>query len=158
MARTSIKQAKATAAEEELLARKIAAMPERIISAARALNIGPLFAMDLARDGKLPGVSWLAGEWQINMLRLNMAIYDLGVEVANVSKWHGVIDPKWGLNREDAKAPEVEPGEDLGETWTWPAWMASTHYCAACNHDGRLNQLAYKQPCYGWEPSRFMRS
>lgn len=143
-------------AEETRLAARIAALPGRIIDAATLLNIGPLFALSLAESGKLPGVWQQGGEWFINREAINAAIYELAADIANVPRWHGVVDPKFGLDRPEPEP--VPPGPELGDPWEWPEWMASTHYCGACNHDGRHNQLAYKQPCYGHEPSRYMRS
>lgn len=156
MAKKTATATLAKLAEETRLAARIAALPGRIVDAALLLSIGPLFAMTLAESGKLPGVTYENGEWKINMLRINLAINDLVVDITNVPKWRGVIDPKFGLDR-----PELDPvpfGPDLGEPYAWPEWMASVHYCGACNHDGRHNQLAYKQPCYGREASRYMRS
>lgn len=130
--------------------------PAAIATAAGLLKIGAAFALGLAERAKLPGVRRVDGEYFLSAREIQQAIYELDVDIANVPRWHGVIDPKFGLER--PRPDPVPPGPDLGEPWEWPDWMSSSHVCGACGHDGRLDQVAQKERCYGHERSRYMRS
>ncbi len=120
-------------------------LPPAIITVARALEIGPDFAMSLHQAGRLPGVTNEGEDYFVDKRAINECIVTLPEQVrtaqqSNVSR---------AFISDIVEAPAVED---------YPHWMQSRHVCETCGHDGVHNQQDWRVRCYGADPRKKKRS